>query len=196
MSDNIIRDVITRTKGELYLGVVGSVRSGKSSFIRRFMELKVLPHIYDKDLYKKVLDELPQSSEGRAIMTVEPKFVPSDQMNVTIDNDINFSARLVDCVGYVIPTATGYLNDDGTEVGQLLIKCNGYIEYKFYENYKNNGYEIEAIKKLIESTYLAEVFLSIKKENTKGKEIADELGFRQIESNPSGYVYRLKKNNN
>lgn len=114
MSDNIIRDVITRTQGELYLGVVGSVRSGKSSFIRRFMELKVLPHIFDKDLYKKVLDELPQSSEGRAIMTVEPKFVPSDQMNVTIDNDINFSARLVDCVGYVIPTATGYLNDDGT----------------------------------------------------------------------------------
>ena len=110
MSDNIIRDVITRTQGELYLGVVGSVRSGKSSFIRRFMELKVLPHIFDKDLYKKVLDELPQSSEGRAIMTVEPKFVPSDQMNVTIDNDINFSARLVDCVGYVIPTATGYLN--------------------------------------------------------------------------------------
>ena len=91
---------------------------------------------------------------------------------------------------------TCYLNDNGTEVGQLLIKCNGYIEYKFYENYKNNGYEIEAIKKLIESTYLVEVFLSIKKENVRGKELADELGFRQIESNPSGYVYRLKKNNN
>lgn len=114
MSDNIIRDVITRTSGELFLGVVGSVRSGKSTFIRRFMELKVLPYVQDKDLYKRVLDELPQSSEGRAIMTVEPKFVPSDTMKVTIDNDISFNARLVDCVGYVIPSATGYLNEDGT----------------------------------------------------------------------------------
>ncbi len=114
MSDNIIRDVITRTSGELFLGVVGSVRSGKSTFIRRFMELKVLPYVQDKDLYKRILDELPQSSEGRAIMTVEPKFVPSDQMKVTIENDISFNARLVDCVGYVIPSATGYLNDDGT----------------------------------------------------------------------------------
>lgn len=114
MSDNIIRDVITRTSGELFLGVVGSVRSGKSTFIRRFMELKVLPYVQDKDLYKRILDELPQSSEGRAIMTVEPKFVPSDQMKVTIETDISFNARLVDCVGYVIPSATGYLNDDGT----------------------------------------------------------------------------------
>ena len=114
MSDNIIRDVITRTSGELFLGVVGSVRSGKSTFIRRFMELKVLPYVQDKDLYKRILDELPQSSEGRAIMTVEPKFVPSEQMKVTIENDISFNARLVDCVGYVIPSATGYLNDDGT----------------------------------------------------------------------------------
>ena len=114
MNDNIIRDVITRTSGELYLGVVGSVRSGKSTFIRRFMELKVLPYINDKDSYKKVLDELPQSGEGRNIMTVEPKFIPSDQMKLTIDNDVSFQARLVDCVGYVIPSANGYLNEDGT----------------------------------------------------------------------------------
>ena len=114
MSDNIIHDVITSTSGELFLGVVGSVRSGKSTFIRRFMELKVLPYVEDKDLYKRILDELPQSSEGRSIMTVEPKFVPSDQMTVTIDKDISFNARLVDCVGYVIPTAVGYLNEDGT----------------------------------------------------------------------------------
>ena len=114
MSDNIIRDVITRTSGELFLGVVGSVRSGKSTFIRKFMELKVLPYIHEKDLYKRILDELPQSSEGRAIMTVEPKFIPSEQMKVTIDKDISFNARLIDCVGYVIPSAVGYLNDDGS----------------------------------------------------------------------------------
>lgn len=114
MSDNIIRDVITRTSGELYLGVVGSVRSGKSTFIRKFMELKVLPYVNDKTIYKKVLDELPQSGDGRSIMTVEPKFVPSDQVKITIDQDVSFQARLVDCVGYIIPNATGYLNDDGT----------------------------------------------------------------------------------
>ncbi len=114
MSDNIIRDVITRTSGELYLGVVGSVRSGKSTFIRKFMELKVLPFVHDKQIYKKVLDELPQSGEGRSIMTVEPKFVPSDQVKITIDQDVSFQARLVDCVGYVIPSANGYLNEDGT----------------------------------------------------------------------------------
>lgn len=114
MSDNIIRDVITRTSGELFLGVVGSVRSGKSTFIRKFMELKVLPYIHDKEIYKKVLDELPQSSEGRTIMTVEPKFIPSDQMKVTVEHDISFNARLVDCVGYVIPSANGYLNEDGS----------------------------------------------------------------------------------
>lgn len=114
MSDNIIRDVITRTSGELYLGVVGSVRSGKSTFIRRFMEMKVLPFINDKQIYKKVLDELPQSGEGRNIMTVEPKFVPSDQVKITVENDVSFHARLVDCVGYVIPSATGYLNEDGS----------------------------------------------------------------------------------
>ena len=114
MNDNIIRNVITRTSGELYLGVVGSVRSGKSTFIRRFMELKVLPFVNDKDSYKRVLDELPQSGEGRNIMTVEPKFIPSEQMKLTIESDVSFSARLIDCVGYVIPSASGYLNEDGT----------------------------------------------------------------------------------
>lgn len=114
MNNNIIRDVITRTSGELYLGVVGSVRSGKSTFIRKFIELKVLPFINDKQIYKKLLDELPQSGDGRNIMTVEPKFVPSEEVKITIDDDVSFQARLVDCVGYVIPTANGYLNEDGT----------------------------------------------------------------------------------
>ena len=115
MSNNSIQDVVKRTSGELYFGVVGSVRSGKSTFIRRFMELKVLPHINDKDVYKHLLDELPQSGEGRSIMTVEPKFVPSTQIKVSLDKDISFQTRLVDCVGYVIPSSNGYLNADGSE---------------------------------------------------------------------------------
>lgn len=111
---NIVKDVVTRTSGELYLGVVGAVRSGKSTFIRRFLEIKALPYIKDKGTYQKVLDELPQSGEGRNIMTVEPKFVPSDQLKVTVSEDLSFSMRLVDCVGYVIPSASGYLNEDGS----------------------------------------------------------------------------------
>lgn len=89
---------------------------------------------------------------------------------------------------------TCYLHDEGTEVGQLLIKCNGYIDYKFYENYKEQGYEIESIRRLIEASYLTELFLSIKRENNFGKEMAEEMGFKQIESSPGGYVFRLKKN--
>ena len=114
MSENIIKEVITRTKGEIYLGVVGPVRSGKSSFIRKFMEVKVLPYIKEEDTYHKVLDELPQSGEGKTIMTVEPKFVPSNNMTITIEDNVNLNIRLVDCVGYVIDSSKGFLNDDGS----------------------------------------------------------------------------------
>lgn len=114
MSENIIKEVVTRTNGEMYLGIVGPVRSGKSTFIRKFMELKVLPYITDDATYKKVVDELPQSGEGKTIMTVEPKFVPSNQMIVEIEENLSLNVRLVDCVGYVIPNAKGYLNEDGT----------------------------------------------------------------------------------
>ncbi len=114
MNENVIRDVVTRTKGEVYVGVVGSVRSGKSTFIRRFMEKKVLPLIDDEVLYNKILDELPQSGDGKTIMTVEPKFVPSTNMKISTKDELSFSVRLVDCVGYVIPDAIGYKNPDGS----------------------------------------------------------------------------------
>lgn len=107
-----MKDIVSRTNGELYIGVVGSVRSGKSTFIRKFMETKVLPYIIgDKD---KIIDELPQSSAGKQIMTVEPKFVPSNPANITIENEINLNVRLVDCVGYILKSSKGYMNEDGS----------------------------------------------------------------------------------
>ena len=114
MNEDIIKEVANRTKGEIYLGVVGAVRSGKSTFIRRFMEKKVLPLVTDDGLHNKIKDELPQSSDGKTIMTVEPKFIPSNNIKINIGDDVNFYLRLVDCVGFVIPSAKGYKNEDGT----------------------------------------------------------------------------------
>ena len=115
MNNNILKNVATRTSGEVYIGVVGSVRSGKSTFIRKFMETKVLPLVKDEFTYKKIQDELPQSSAGRNIMTVEPKFIPSTTVKISIEEELSFHVRLVDCVGHVIPSSKGYLNEDGSE---------------------------------------------------------------------------------
>ncbi len=107
-----MKSIVSRTNGELYIGVVGSVRSGKSTFIRKFMEIKVLPYVVDDK--NKIIDELPQSSAGKNIMTVEPKFVPSNPANIILEDNINLNVRLVDCVGYVIEKSKGYINDDGS----------------------------------------------------------------------------------
>lgn len=113
MSDSVIRDIVFRTSGEMYIGVVGPVRSGKSMFIRKFIENKVMPYVVDEDTKNKILDDLPQSAEGKTIMTVEPKFVPSNNVYITVENELNLGVRLVDCVGYVIPQAKGYVDEDG-----------------------------------------------------------------------------------
>lgn len=115
MNNDIMRNVVRRTGGEMYLGVVGSVRSGKSTFIRKFVETKILPFIKDEEVYAKISDELPQSSSGKTIMTVEPKFVPTLNTTIDINDDLSMKVRLVDCVGYVIPSSKGYLNEDGTK---------------------------------------------------------------------------------
>ena len=111
--NSVIKDVVFRTNGELYIGVVGSVRSGKSTFIRKFVDTKVVPYVKDEETLNKLIDDLPQSSEGKTIMTVEPKFVPSNTAYISLESDINLNVRLVDCVGYVIPSAKGYLNENG-----------------------------------------------------------------------------------
>lgn len=110
---DIFRDIAERTGGDLYLGVVGGVRTGKSTFIKRFMELMVLPNIknvYDRERAK---DELPQSAAGRTIMTTEPKFIPNEAVELQILPNLNVKIRMVDCVGYKVDGALGYEEEDG-----------------------------------------------------------------------------------
>lgn len=104
---SIYDDIATRTGGNIYIGIVGPVRTGKSTFIKRFMESLVLPHIEDVYVRERAKDELPQSGSGRTIMTAEPKFVPEDAVTVTLGENARLSVRLIDCVGYMIPGAAG-----------------------------------------------------------------------------------------
>lgn len=112
--NDIYKDIYTRTNGAVMLGVVGPVRTGKSTFIKRFMETLVIPNIDDVYALERAKDELPQSGSGRTIMTSEPKFVPEEAVNISVDDGVNLSVRLVDCVGYMVDGASGLL-DDGTE---------------------------------------------------------------------------------
>ena len=100
-NQTIYQDIATRTGGNIYIGVVGPVRTGKSTFIKRFMETLVLPGIEDVYMRERARDELPQSGSGRTVMTAEPKFVPEDAVRVDAGGAV-FSARLIDCVGYLV----------------------------------------------------------------------------------------------
>ena len=108
----IIKSITERTGGDLYLGVVGAVRTGKSTFIKKFIENLVVPNIEDEYEKKRCLDEIPQSAQGKMIMTTEPKFVPSTAASISMDN-FTCNVRLVDCVGYVIDGSLGYEDDNG-----------------------------------------------------------------------------------
>ena len=114
MEDNLklYQDISNRTDGDIYIGVVGPVTTGKSTFIKNFMDLLVIPNIDNSYKRERALDELPQSASGRTIMTTEPKFVPNEAVEITLDGNIKFKARLVDCVGYLVNNAIGYLEDD------------------------------------------------------------------------------------
>ena len=112
MSDHsIYRDLAERTNGSFLLGVVGPVRTGKSSFIKRFMETLVLPNIENPYVRERARDELPQSGSGKTIMTAEPKFVPEDAVEISLDGESSLSVRLIDCVGFMVPGAAGQFED-------------------------------------------------------------------------------------
>ena len=108
----LYQDIATRTDGDIYIGVVGPVRTGKSTFIKNFMDLLVIPNIDNSYKRERAVDELPQSAAGRTIMTTEPKFVPNEAVQITLNGNVQFKARLVDCVGYLVNNAIGYMEDD------------------------------------------------------------------------------------
>ncbi|MEE1003543.1 MAG: stage IV sporulation protein A [Acutalibacteraceae bacterium] len=110
--NKIYKDIATRTGGDIYIGVVGPVRTGKSTFIKKFMDNLVIPNINDDFQRERANDELPQSAAGRTIMTTEPKFIPEEAVNVTLDSNASFNVRLIDCVGYIVPSAIGYIEDE------------------------------------------------------------------------------------
>lgn len=114
MENNLIyEDIAIRTGGDVYIGVVGPVRTGKSTFIKRFMELMVLPNIKDIHESKRAQDELPQSGGGKTIMTTEPKFIPAEAVEIGVAQGIDVRVRMVDCVGYAVAGALGFNEETG-----------------------------------------------------------------------------------
>jgi hypothetical protein len=109
---DLYRDIQQRTGGEIYIGVLGPVRTGKSTFIKRFMDEMVLPYMEDEHAKMRAQDELPQSAGGKTITTTEPKFIPSEAAKVRLNDDIEVSVRLIDCVGYMIDGAAGHMEED------------------------------------------------------------------------------------
>lgn len=109
---NIYQDIQSRTNGDIYIGVVGPVRTGKSTFIKRFMDTLVIPNINEDYKRERAKDELPQSASGRTIMTTEPKFIPEDAVEINMPDNAHFKVRMIDCVGYIVPSSLGYIEDN------------------------------------------------------------------------------------
>ncbi len=112
MSKDIYNSIAERTGGDIYIGVVGPVRTGKSTFIKRFMETLVIPNIKSQFMRERAVDELPQSAAGKTIMTTEPKFIPEEAVEVSLGDGASFNVRLIDCVGYIVPSSMGYIENE------------------------------------------------------------------------------------
>ena len=112
MTENIYNDIAQRTDGNIYIGIVGPVRTGKSTFIKQFMEKLVIPNIDSRYRRERAIDELPQSAAGKTIMTTEPKFIPEEAVEITLDGGTHFNVRMIDCVGYIVPSSLGYIENE------------------------------------------------------------------------------------
>lgn len=121
---SVYRDIEARPRGEIYLGVVGPVRTGKSTFIKRFMELFVLPAMENEHMKNQTRDELPQSAAGKTIMTTEPKFIPKEAAEIPLDEETKVKIRLIDCVGFMVEGAAGHIENDK----ERLVKTPWYEE--------------------------------------------------------------------
>lgn len=113
---NIYKDIADRTQGDIYVGVVGPVRTGKSTFIKKFMDLMVIPKIDNSFKKERAKDELPQSGSGKSIHTTEPKFVPNEAVEIDLEDEIKFKVRMVDCVGYIVKGALGYMDGEDAKM--------------------------------------------------------------------------------
>ena len=109
---SIYNDIAERTGGDVYIGVVGPVRTGKSTFIKRFMETLVLPNIESIPSRERAKDEMPQSAQGRTVMTTEPKFIPDEAVSISLDGNAAMKVKMIDCVGYIVPGAIGHTEDE------------------------------------------------------------------------------------
>ena len=111
-SRSIYEDIAQRTGGDIYIGVVGPVRTGKSTFIKKFMEKLVIPNIESDFSRERAVDELPQSAAGKTIMTTEPKFIPEEAVKITLNDTAHLKVRMIDCVGYIVPSSLGYVENE------------------------------------------------------------------------------------
>lgn len=118
MEQSIYRDIAMRTGGDIYIGIVGPVRTGKSTFIKKFMEKMVIPNINSEYRRERAKDELPQSAAGKTIMTTEPKFIPEEAAELEIGDNVKLRVRLIDCVGYIVPSSLGYIENEAPRMVQ------------------------------------------------------------------------------
>ena len=121
-STQLYQDISARTGGDIYIGVVGPVRTGKSTFIKRFMDMLVIPEITDEHSRIRARDELPQSAAGKTIMTTEPKFIPKEAVKISPQQGMEIGVRLIDCVGFMVEGAAGHIEDDA----ERLVKTPWY----------------------------------------------------------------------
>ena len=125
MAKDIYSDIAGRTGGNIYIGIVGPVRTGKSTFIKRFMDVMVFPNMTNPYEKTRIMDELPQSGEGKTITTTEPKFIPPDSVLVSTASGANLNVKLADCVGYLVPGALGDKEEEKERAGSDRNTCGG-----------------------------------------------------------------------
>ena len=183
-TEQLYKDIKARTNGEIYIGVVGPVRTGKSTFIKRFMDVMVLPRMEDEHKKERTRDELPQSAAGKTIMTTEPKFVPKDAAVIRLDQDVEVRIRLIDCVGYMVIGTQKVIHEHAT-IG-IVVTTDGTITDILPENYEDA--EARTIRELQSIRKPFVVLVNSKKPHgqeakEKAKKLEDTYGVKAMTVN-------------